>query len=131
VHKTVLVCGDRNWTDKEAIKLCLTALRNQGYDTIIEGECRGADFLARIVAEELGYTVLNRDSTTKGFPAQWNKFGRAAGPIRNQEMLDVGKPTLVVYFHPNLSQSRGTKDMVTRASVTTVNGSDLKSIIGL
>jgi hypothetical protein len=61
-----------------------------------------------MVAEELGIPVLS-------FPADWARFGRAAGPIRNQRMLDEGKPTLVLAFHNNIVESKGTKDMVKRA----------------
>ena len=50
-----------------------------------------------------------------GFPAQWDKYGKSAGVIRNQQMLDEGKPDTVVYFHDNIERSKGTKDMVSRA----------------
>jgi len=72
--------------------------------TIIEGECRGADLIAREVAEELGMIV-------EPHPAEWNKFGKRAGPLRNQEMLNSGVD-LVLAFHEDLSQSKGTKHMV-------------------
>jgi hypothetical protein len=45
------------------------------------------------------------------YVAQWKKHGRAAGPIRNQRMLDEGKPDLVVAF----PGGRGTADMIRRA----------------
>lgn len=45
------------------------------------------------------------------FPPDWDKYGNAAGPIRNQQMLDEGKPDLVVAF----PGGRGTADMVNKA----------------
>jgi len=56
---------------------------------------------------------------------EWDKIGKKAGPLRNQRMLDEGKPDLVVAF----SGSGGTKDMVRRAvkagvSVHEVNRAD-------
>ena len=45
------------------------------------------------------------------YEAQWDKYGKAAGAIRNQQMLDEGKPELVVAF----PGGRGTEDMVNRA----------------
>jgi len=102
----VLICGDRHWTDKDAIRNVLASL--EGVTHVIEGEARGADTLARVVAEELGITVLP-------FPANWTKYGRAAGPIRNRQMLDEGKPDLVIGFHNNLTESRGTKNMLEQA----------------
>lgn len=102
----VLICGDRSWQDKELIRQVLSALSD--VEVVIEGEARGADTLARVVAEELHITVLP-------FPANWTKFGRAAGPIRNRQMLDEGKPDLVIGFHNNIIESRGTKNMLEQA----------------
>ena len=50
-----------------------------------------------------------------GVPANWVKYGRAAGPIRNRRMLELVPPDLVVAFHDDLESSRGTKDMVIAA----------------
>lgn len=76
--------------------------------TVIEGDARGADRLAGEWAEEQGEQPLR-------FPADWEKYGRAAGPIRNQQMLDEGRPDLVLAFSRDITKSKGTKDMVTRA----------------
>ena len=54
------------------------------------------------------------------FPAKWEEFNRAAGTIRNQQMIDEGHPDLVVYFHDNLDGSKGTKEMVNRAVRTNI-----------
>lgn len=101
----LLVCGDRNWTDKEAIK---TRLRYFKPDVVIHGKARGVDRLAGEAAEELGIPVI-------AFPAEWKKYGLAAGPIRNQQMLNEGQPNHVAAFHTDIENSKGTKDMVTRA----------------
>ena len=103
----VLVCGDRNWTDRAAIKLWLETLKAVGYTRVIEGEARGADRLAREEAEKLGLEV-------DPHPANWDKYHRAAGMIRNREMLDQC-PDLVLAFHSDLSKSKGTKDCVQEA----------------
>ena len=49
------------------------------------------------------------------YPANWTEYGPSAGPIRNQQMLDEGKPDVVVFFHSDLKNSKGTKDMVRRS----------------
>ena len=49
------------------------------------------------------------------FPADWIRHGRAAGPIRNEQMLREGCPDLVVAFHDDPGLGRGTADMVRRA----------------
>jgi hypothetical protein len=106
MSERVLICGDRNWRDFEAVRRFVASLAPSA--VVIEGEARGADTMARIAAEQHGLTVLR-------FPAQWDTHGRAAGPIRNQQMLTEGAPTLVAYFHDNIEESKGTRDMVTRA----------------
>jgi len=117
MSKIVLVSGDRNWTNIELIKFWLKKLKDFGFDTLIEGEAKGADTIARIEGEKLGYTILNRDEHTRGFPAQWNKYPKygAAGNIRNTEMLKVGKPEIILAFHPDISKSKGTKNMLEQA----------------
>lgn len=99
----VLVCGDRNWVDKAAVR---RELEKFPKDTVvIEGEARGADTLGREVAEEMGFEV-------EAYPADWEQYGRAAGPIRNKEMLAQGKPDMVLAFHRCISESKGTAHMM-------------------
>lgn len=106
----VIVCGDRNW---KRIDIIERELRKLPADTlIIHGAARGADTLGKFVAEKIGLRVINDG---KGFPADWKRYGKGAGPIRNQEMLDEGKPDMVIAFHSNIQESAGTKDMITRA----------------
>ena len=71
---------------------------------IIEGGCRGADQMAKDVAETLGITIVE-------FPANWSE-GRAGGPLRNIRMIAYGKPTHVVAFHDSISTSSGTASML-------------------
>lgn len=101
----VLVCGSRTYSDYSKVYECL---KNIDTSLVIAGGCRGADTLAAIAAKACGYPF-------REFPADWQRFGKAAGPIRNQKMLDEGKPDLVIAFHPQLAQSKGTKDMILRA----------------
>lgn len=102
----VLCCGDRNWDDLTCIESVLAFLGPN--DTVINGMANGADHLSAFAAIHLGCTL-------EDYPANWNKHGRAAGPIRNQQMLTEGKPDLVIAFHDDLATSKGTKDMITKA----------------
>lgn len=116
---TIIACGARDWHNSGVIWGTLDELRAREPElNVIEGRCRGADriagaWAARNRARGVGWVP---------FPARWTIFGKAAGPIRNQEMLDrlleardLGHEVLVVAFHDALEQSRGTKDMVRRA----------------
>ena len=101
----ILICGDRDWSDRAAIDQVLLDLKPT---LVIEGDARGADRMAGEAADALGIEKLV-------FPANWDKYKRAAGPIRNQQMLDEGHPDLVIAFHDNLAESKGTRDMVRRS----------------
>jgi hypothetical protein len=105
----LLVCGDRDWANAESIA---AQIRVMHPDVIIEGEARGADRIAHDIALEMGFI---KGKTLLSFPADWQKYHKAAGPIRNQQMLDEGKPNRVIAFHSNITESKGTKDMVERA----------------
>lgn len=112
----VLMCGDRNWWSWTPIELIVETFES-GYGLgnwlLIEGEALGADKMARRVAEQHGMSV--DAGTILPFPADWNSLGRRAGPVRNQQMLDEGKPRYVIAFHDDLASSKGTADMVKRA----------------
>ena len=107
----VLVCGGRNYSDKGAVFAALDDLRQlHGRLTIIQGGAAGADHLARKWCERQNSVHMINE------PADWKAHGRAAGPIRNQRMLDDHKPHLVLAF----PGGRGTADMVRRAEAAGV-----------
>lgn len=107
----VLICGDRNWKDREKIRQRLVELP-KGTE-IIHGGCRGADQIAESVAMGLLYKNI---ASTEVFYADWETYGRAAGPIRNREMVDdLRDGDMVLAFHSNLKESKGTRDTLRRA----------------
>lgn len=104
----VLVCGSRTWRNRSLVARHIRELPPG--TVIIHGAARGADSIAAAIAEFYGYEA-------KAYPAEWSKFGRAAGPIRNQQMLDQ-KPDLVIAF--TVGQTPGTQDMIRRAEAANV-----------
>lgn len=105
VQVIVLVCGGRDYSDRERLATELLKLHAATpIKTLVNGGAKGADALAASWALFHGIQV-------KTFHADWNTHGRAAGPIRNQKMLDVAMPDLVIAF----PGGRGTADMVGRA----------------
>lgn len=112
----VLITGDREWSDGATMFAALEKYTSPG-DTIIEGEARGADRLARLICEgSYFYHAANLPlpgREVEPYPAHWEIYGRGAGPLRNQQMLDSGVD-LCLAFHEDLSSSRGTADMVSR-----------------
>lgn len=73
---------------------------------LIHGDAPGADKLADDIGRRLGYLVL-------AYPAEWEKFGNRAGPIRNQKMLTTG-PGHALFFHDDPTLGKGTRDMFMR-----------------
>lgn len=103
----ILICGGRDFTDYSLLCRHMDDI-SEDYDfdnnqpiTIIAGEARGVDTLAKRYAEECGWGY-------EGYPADWEKYGRRAGYVRNQQMLTEGRPELVVAF----PGGKGTEMMV-------------------
>ncbi len=128
----ILVTGDREWTDAktmwDVLRFLPIELCDDGPDglTLIEGEARGADIMSRIIVDILIGEGAEYSSdpvwvTVEQYPADWDHFGRAAGPIRNAQMLDTGVD-YVVGFHGDITQSRGTRDMLRRCAAAGIPG---------
>lgn len=101
----VLVCGGRDYNNYQKVKETLDRIHAQYPITLlIHGDAKGADKLGERWAKEHGVP-------DKPYPARWNVDGKAAGPIRNQKMLDRELPHGVVAF----PGGNGTRDMISRA----------------
>ena len=115
---TILVCGGRNYWGRATLyhKLSSVCMERGLFPEplslepfrpnvhIIAGDATGADTFA---AE---WAAANQVPFTK-YEADWEANGKAAGPIRNQRMLDEGACNLVIAF----PGGKGTADMVRRA----------------
>ena len=101
----LLACGGRDFQDERQLRAWMNEAVD-GHDKVVEihGDARGADRLAGEIAARVGVPIVT-------FPADWTRHGAAAGPIRNQTMLDSGKPDLVLAA----PGGTGTADMVRRA----------------
>jgi hypothetical protein len=114
----VLVCDGRDFSNLELLYQELDQIHtNTPITCIIEGGARGADYLAA------RWSAKNDLPNHARFCADWALHGKAAGPIRNQQMLDEGKPDLVVAF----PGGRGTADMVRRGKAAGVKVIEVSS----
>jgi len=100
----VIVAGSRDFNDyvtaKAFIDNCLSEYATSDF-VFISGECRGADRIGERYAKENGFRI-------ERFPAEWNKFGRAAGPIRNKRMAEACD-ILICFWD---GESRGTASVI-------------------
>jgi predicted polyphosphate/ATP-dependent NAD kinase len=102
----VLVTGGRDYQDRATVYRVLDELHaSRCIECLIEGGATGADTLAR----EWAKAHLAPENRIRE-DANWKKHGRAAGPIRNAEMLRHN-PSLVIAF----PGGKGTADMVAKA----------------
>ncbi len=121
----ILVCGGRDFDDynllsrtlHEVVQSAVKSPQDNIYkDTvIIHGWAKGADTMA----DKWAFT---NNIKIERHAANWSKYGRAAGPIRNKVMLREGKPDLIVAFPGDT----GTADMVTQAKAAGVEVREIK-----
>ena len=110
----VLCTGTRDWTDEAAVRAAFASLDE--YDfweqpsdvTIVHGACpTGADAIVDRVARELGFQVERH-------PGDWDRYGLAAGPIRNSHMVSLGADLCFAFWDGRVTKS-GTLDCFQKA----------------
>lgn len=99
----VIIAGTRNYDDYDSLKAYADYKLSRIEDDIeiVSGGARGADALGERYAKEKGYSI-------KRFPAEWKKYGRSAGPRRNEAMAKYAD-ALLSYWD---GKSKGTKNMI-------------------
>lgn len=101
-----LLCGSRTWHWVEPVEDLLTTFPDD--TVIIHGAGRGLDTLAGELAFKHGFDI-------EAYEADWKRYGKSAGPIRNAEMLEKGKPERVFAFIDPSFASPGTHGMIALA----------------
>jgi len=99
----VIIAGSRTFTDRFAARMAIKEWE-QEYGKIAEvicGGAQGADLIGMSLAEE-------KEIPVKMFPADWDKFGNAAGPIRNKEMAEYAEGLILLWD----GESRGSLSML-------------------
>lgn len=113
----ILVCGGRDFNDYEFLEKTLDGLKEwaeEDITEIIHGGATGVDTKA-------GEYAASRGIGLRIFKANWKVQGRAAGPIRNKQMLDEGQPDLVIAF----PGGKGTANMIKQ---TQERGIDVRTV---
>ena len=103
--KRVVVAGCRDYNNydeaKRYIDFCLSNIRKENDIIIVSGCASGADAIGERYAKKNGFKV-------EKYPADWESYGRSAGPRRNRQMAEVSD--YVICFWDG--KSRGTKSMI-------------------
>lgn len=107
----VIIAGGRDFNDyKFLFEKCDNILSGQKDVEIVSGAARGADELGEKYAKEKGFKI-------KLFPADWDKYKKAAGYIRNKQMAEYAD-SLIAFWD---GKSKGTKHMIDLAEKYNLN----------
>ena len=100
----LIIAGSRGFNNyyflKEQVTIFLATLR-EPFPEIISGGASGADTYGEWYAKERGLKIIR-------MPANWNKYGRAAGPIRNEEMAKIADACIIFWD----GKSAGSRNMI-------------------
>lgn len=113
----IIVCGGRHFENYAL--LCKTLAENFGNDIeeIVSGHCVGADTLGEKWAKEHGVAC-------KIFPAEWKRYGKKAGPMRNKQMVDYvdgfAKKAVVAFTSSNSVGTRNTIALAKRKGISVI-----------
>lgn len=112
-----LICGGRSFADEAMFQNAMLDLMSlYGCPrVVVHGAAPGADSMADAWARRMACEVIP-------VPANWKVHGKAAGPMRNQKMLDRYRPHLVIAF----PGGKGTADMVSKAREAGVNVAEIR-----
>jgi predicted Rossmann-fold nucleotide-binding protein len=115
----VLVCGGRDNWDHEGVGRELSIrwvqTNNLAPFILITGGANGIDSCALQWA-------MKHNVKCELYPAEWKKYGKRAGPVRNTQMIVEGKPDLVIAF----PGGRGTADMIRQACAAGIKVEEVK-----
>lgn len=108
----ILITGSRDWTDVPFIaRMLAIAARLHPGAVLVHGDCRGADRIAAQIWIRWGLP-------TEPHPADWSR-GRAAGPIRNAEMVKAGADLCLAFLLPGSRGAVHCAHLAEQAGITT------------
>ena len=116
----ILICGGRHFDNYNLLESTVTnyliqqGIKNKNLE-IVSGHCPGADLLGEKFSKE-------HKTALRVFPAQWTRYGKAAGPLRNKEMINYlssfDNKLVIAFVSPN---SKGTRNTIALARKLKIN----------
>ncbi len=115
----ILICGGRHFNEYDVFSKTVNSVLNdleihQDQIELVSGGCEGTDKMAERYAEENSISI-------SVFNADWKRYGRAAGPIRNRQMIDYIKDSdhsYVIAFTSD--RTKGTRNTIELASKNSI-----------
>lgn len=96
----IIIAGSRNINNRGAVGRAIASCPFT-ITEVVSGTARGVDSIAESIAATKGYPV-------KLFPADWDKYGKPAGAIRNKQMAEYADALIAIWD----GQSKGTRNMI-------------------
>lgn len=96
----VIIAGSRDIEDINIVPKAMDRFYGVNITEVVSGKASGIDTLGEIWAEA-------NDIPVKSFPANWKKYGKAAGPLRNKEMAEYADAAVVIH-----NGSKGSLNMI-------------------
>lgn len=127
----VLVTGSRKWKDRDFVFAALNVVYDCWFESgrggeliVVEGEAPGLDLMARWWARVMHENDARVDY--EPHPAHWDLLGKAAGHIRNKEMVDLGATLCLAFPTP---ESIGTLDCMDQARAAGIPTFDMTEFL--
>lgn len=116
--KRILVTGSRSWTDIACIERALyneyLQMRDDGPVILVSGACpTGADAIAEHVWARYQLAIERH-------PADWEEYGKAAGFVRNAQMVDLGADVCLAFIRNESKGASHTADLAEAAGIRTL-----------
>lgn len=107
----ILITGSRTWTDNTRIRNALAHWCEQYPDAVlVHGNARGADRIAAVIWRRWGLP-------TEAHPANWSQHGRAAGHLRNREMVQLGATVCIAFIRNHSPGASGCVALAHQAGI--------------
>lgn len=114
MERRIIIAGTRTLSDYDLLRKVMSqafgflSMQEIQEMKIVSGGCRGADKVGETFAHNNGLICVR-------FPANWNLYGKKAGPLRNEEMAKYASEACGILMAFWDGKSRGTKNMIDTA----------------
>lgn len=110
----ILITGSRDWDDRDLLEETFIQHALPSNAVLVSGACpTGADRMAESFADSEGWEI-------ERYPADWRKYGKRAGFVRNAEMVNTGADICLAFIKNNSRGATMTATLAQKAGIETI-----------